>query len=125
MTGINSLLTCLLLQERRDQMAELLLPCYGGPYDGEFHPSSKRPIGYKDFNVRGKEIYLWKPIRIERIDFATLSRASRLKPSSFDEKQDKQHPDDSEGSCKHHEIPPNPQPNSNNPDISPNPPEFI
>lgn len=72
-------------KQREQFMAEMLLPCYAGPYDGQYFPHTKPPIGYRKFTVRGRMIWLWKSVRVERLDFNTLSKASRIMPSAFDE----------------------------------------
>lgn len=63
-------------------MPEVVIPCYGGPYDGKFYSQTRPPIGYREFDVRGRKVYLWKSIKVERLDFNTLGRASRLEPDS-------------------------------------------
>ena len=65
-------------------MAEVLLPCYGGPYDGKFFPETRQPSGYRIFLVRGKNIWLWNTMRVERLDFTILGKASKILPSAFD-----------------------------------------
>lgn len=66
-------------------MAEVLIPCYGGPYDGQFFSDKRAPLGYRSFDVRGRMIYLWQTMKVERLDFNTLARASKQKPSAFDD----------------------------------------
>ncbi len=63
-------------------MAEVIIPCYGGPYDGKFYSEARPPIGYKEFEVKRskRRVYLWKSIKVEYLDFQTLARASKLKP---------------------------------------------
>jgi hypothetical protein len=74
------------IPNKRDEfMAEMLLACYAGPYDGQYFPHTKPPIGYRKFTVRGRMVWLWKCIRVERLDFNTLSKAARAMPSQFDE----------------------------------------
>ena len=65
-------------------MAEVLLPCYGGPYDGKFFPENRQPSGYRNFLVRGLTIWLWNTMKVERLDFKVLEKAAKSKPSSFD-----------------------------------------
>ena len=54
-----------------------LRACYGGPYDGQHRSENFPPLGYRPFKVRHKMVWLWKGMRIERIDFDTLSKAAR------------------------------------------------
>ena len=66
--------------ETEGNMTEAVIPCYGGPYDGKFYPASKPPIGYRDFDVRKRKVFLWKVIKIERLDFQILEQASIMRP---------------------------------------------
>lgn len=66
-------------------VADIVIPCYGGPNDGAYFPQTKPPLGYRKFQVRGRIVYLWRMIKVERLDFTTLDRASRMLPSAFDE----------------------------------------
>jgi hypothetical protein len=61
-------------------MAEVVIPCYGGPYDGRFYGIIHPPIGYKEFDCRERKIYLWKTIRVEYLDFTTLEKAAMMEP---------------------------------------------
>ena len=63
-------------------MPTIMFPCYGGPYDGKFYSENRCPGGYRQFEVRGRMVYLWNTIKVERIDFDTLARASKLGKSS-------------------------------------------
>ena len=56
------------------------LICYGGPYDGRFFEGGKSPIGYRKFPINGKFIYMWKTIKVERLDFDTLRRNANITP---------------------------------------------
>lgn len=57
-----------------------LLPCYGGPKDGKFFPEGTWVAGYKTFEVRGRKVFLFRDLKVERIDFNTLARASKMLP---------------------------------------------
>lgn len=63
-------------------MAIILFPCYGGPNDGKFCANNKCPAGYREFEVRGRMVYLWNTIKVERLCFDTLARASKLGKNS-------------------------------------------
>lgn len=67
-------------------MAELAIPCYGGPYDGGFY--SRAPIGYKEFDVRKRKVFLWKTIKVEYLDFTTLESAATMKPEDMPNKEE-------------------------------------
>lgn len=56
------------------------LICYGGPYDGRFYEDGKPPIGYKKFPVNGKYLFMWKTVKVERLDFDTLRRNTHIAP---------------------------------------------
>lgn len=58
-------------------------PCFGGPFDGQFRSESFAPLGYRPYKIRGRMIWLWKGMKVEHIDFDTLSRAARLPKSSY------------------------------------------
>lgn len=73
-----------------------LVPVYGGPRDGEFLTDKTTFPMYKLFLVRGRQIWLYKSLKIERVDFNILHKAASLLPSSFDLPA----PDDSEEQCK-------------------------
>lgn len=64
---------------------ETVLPCYGGPKDGELAEASKSPFGYKKFCVRKKFVWLWKRIQIERLDFDILESAATPKDHDLSE----------------------------------------
>ena len=64
-------------------MSEIILPCYGGPLDGKFYKSSKVPLGYRTFNIRGRQVFLFGKIRVEKLDFNIVGRASKTLPSAF------------------------------------------
>lgn len=68
-------------------MPEYVIPCYGGPYDGKFYGMNRSPIGYKPFDVRDKKVYLWKSIKVERLDFDTLEKASMLEPEDHPQEE--------------------------------------
>lgn len=64
--------------QKERKMAMVLFPCYGGPYDGKFCAETKCPADYREFEVRGRMVYLWNTIKVERLCFDTLARASKL-----------------------------------------------
>lgn len=68
---------------------DMAIPCYGGPCDGEFHDFNQTPEGYKKFTVRGKLVWLWKPICVEYLDFNILEQASLLDPQEYNFREDK------------------------------------
>lgn len=63
--------------ERATSVAEIVLPCYAGPYDGKFYRKSCPPIGYRVFPIRGRHVFLWGAVKIEKLDFNIVDRASR------------------------------------------------
>lgn len=71
--------------EESSPMPTTFLPCYGGPKDGTHFPENHLPIGYKIFPIRGRKVYLWKTIKVERLDFGVLSRASKAIPPGMEE----------------------------------------
>ena len=65
-------------------MAALVIPCFGGPRDGEFKSMNRTPLGYKKFTCRGKLIWLWDTIKVEYLNFDILDQASMLTPEKYD-----------------------------------------
>jgi len=68
--------------------SKTLIPCYAGPKDGAFFPEDSCPLGYKRFEVRGKIVFLFSEVKVEYINFNILSKASKIKPSAFDDIED-------------------------------------
>ena len=71
--------------EESTPMPRVVYPCYGGPKDGAFREAGKGPPGYRAFPVRGRTVFLWKAIKVERLDFNTLFRASKITPGQEEE----------------------------------------
>ncbi len=65
-------------------MAVALIPCYGGELDGTYFKENACPDGYRILLVRGKSIFVYSRMKVERLDFSVLEKAAKTKPSSFD-----------------------------------------
>lgn len=66
-------------------MPKVVIPCYGGPYCGRFYPEDRSPIGYRALDVaKNTRVYVWKPLKVELLDFTILRSASKIKPEEAD-----------------------------------------
>ena len=83
------------LNPERSTMADTIVPCYGGPRDGRFYANNASPPGYRTLTVRGKLVFVWNAMKVERIDFSILHKAAKSMPSSFDDIKEEEK-DDSE-----------------------------
>ena len=70
--------------KERSTMADIMAPCYGGPKDGRFYANNNCPPCYRVITVRGKLVFVFNAIKIERLDFSILHKAAKTTPSSFD-----------------------------------------
>jgi hypothetical protein len=60
-------------------------PCFGGPYDGQWRPENFPPLGYRSYKVRGRMIWLWRSMKVELIDFDTMSKAARARKKEYED----------------------------------------
>lgn len=59
-------------------------PCFGGPYDGQWRSEKFPPLGYRPYKVRGRMIWLFKGMKVELIDFDTMSKAAHAKKKDYE-----------------------------------------